>query len=220
MLEQRLLFRKEGRAKYISHLDLLHTMQRAFIRAGISIRHTNGFNPHPYMSFALPLSVGQESVCELMDFGLASDIPIDRIPAMLNEVLQEGLVAVSAYNAERKLSELKWLRVSGVLRYFDSVPEEAVDKIQRLFRSAPLVVEKKGKKGLAETDISSMIQSVTVSGKDGSHILLDAVIAAQNPSLNPALLLTAAKTFAAEAAPDAASFRREEVYDSDLRVFR
>ena len=220
MLEQRLLFRKEGRAKYISHLDLLHTMQRAFIRAGISIRHTNGFNPHPYMSFALPLSVGQESVCELMDFGLASDIPIDRIPAMLNEVLQEGLVAVSAYNAERKLSELKWLRVSGVLRYFDSVPEEAVDKIQRLFRSAPLVVEKKGKKGLAETDISSMIQSVTVSGKDGFHILLDAVIAAQNPSLNPALLLTAAKTFAAEAAPDAASFRREEVYDSDLRVFR
>ena len=220
MIEQRLLFRKEGRAKYISHLDLLHTMQRAFIRAGISIRHTNGFNPHPYMSFALPLSVGQESVCELMDFGLASDIALDSIPAMLNDVLQEGLVAVSAYNAERKLSELKWLRVSGVLTYFDSVPEGADEKLQKLFRSAPIIVEKKGKKGLTETDISSMIQSVTVSGKDGSHILLDAVIAAQNPSLNPAMLLTAARTFAADAAPDAASFRREEVYDSDLRVFR
>ena len=111
MIEQRLLFKKVGRAKYISHLDLLHTMQRAFIRAGISIRHTNGFNPHPYMSFALPLSVGQESSCELMDFGLTSDTPVEDLPSLLNPVLQEGLYAIKAYNADRKLSELKWLRV-------------------------------------------------------------------------------------------------------------
>ena len=48
MSDQRILFVKEGTAKYISHLDLMHTMERAFLRAGITIRHTAGFHPHPY----------------------------------------------------------------------------------------------------------------------------------------------------------------------------
>ena len=66
----RIIFRKEGRAKYISHLDLMRTMQRVFIRAGVQIKHTEGFNPHPYMAFALPLSVGMESDYEILDFKL------------------------------------------------------------------------------------------------------------------------------------------------------
>ena len=55
MSEQRILFAKYGTAKYISHLDLMHTMERAFLRAGIAIRHTAGFHPHPYVSIPLPL---------------------------------------------------------------------------------------------------------------------------------------------------------------------
>lgn len=67
---------KRGRAKYVSHLDLMRTMSRAFTRAGIDLRHSEGFNPHPIMSFALPLSVGQESVCELLDFDPIVAIPV------------------------------------------------------------------------------------------------------------------------------------------------
>ena len=58
MSEQRILFAKYGTAKYISHLDLMHTMERAFLRAGIAIRHTAGFHPHPYVSIPLPLPLG------------------------------------------------------------------------------------------------------------------------------------------------------------------
>ncbi len=220
MIEQRLLFKKEGRAKYISHLDLLHTMQRAFIRAGVSIRHTNGFNPHPYMSFALPLSVGQESCCELMDFGLTSDTPLETLPSLLNPVLQEGLTAVSAYNAERKLSELKWLRVFGRLLYPSGVPSGAAEKLRTLFDAPSIVVEKKGKKGLTEADIAPLISSIEFSISDPARLTVNAVIAAQNPSLNPALIVSAFQRLAPDLTPEAAFFKRMEVYDAEYNVFR
>ena len=220
MIEQRLLFKKEGRAKFISHLDLLHTMQRAFIRAGISIRHTNGFNPHPYMSFALPLSVGQESCCELMDFGLTSDLPLETIPSRLNPVLQEGLFAVKAYDAERKLSDLKWLRVACLYLYPSGVPAGAEEKLRTLFDARSIIVEKKGKKGLTEADIAPMISSISFVKSDPTHLSAEAVIAAQNPSLNPALLVAAVRRFASDLSPSAAFFKRMEVYDAEYNVFR
>jgi radical SAM-linked protein len=87
----RLLFTKTGMAKYISHLDLMRTMQRALLRAGLEIKHTQGFNPHPHMVFALPLPVGCESLCELMDFELVKDVPADEIVPGLNRTLPEGI---------------------------------------------------------------------------------------------------------------------------------
>ena len=66
MAEHRLLFSKTGRARYISHLDLMRTFQRAFFRADIPIKHTEGFNPHAFVSIALPLSVGFSSECEIL----------------------------------------------------------------------------------------------------------------------------------------------------------
>ena len=66
MPKDRLLFVKEGRARYISHLDLMRTFQRAFLRADIPIKHTEGFNPHPFISIALPLSLGFSSQCEIL----------------------------------------------------------------------------------------------------------------------------------------------------------
>ena len=74
MAKLRLRFAKEGRAVYISHLDLLRTFQRVFLRQGIVLRHSQGFHPHPILSFALPLSVGQESVCELLDLETVEEI--------------------------------------------------------------------------------------------------------------------------------------------------
>ena len=220
MSELRLLFRKEGRAKYISHLDLLHTMQRAFIRAGLKIRHTNGFNPHPYMSFALPLSVGQESGCELMDFGLVSEADMDRLPEILNAALPEGITAIKAYAAETKLCDIKWLKVSGVFTYDNVAPENGADRLAAFFAKESIIIQKKGKKGIVDTDIIPLIKSIDFSPADEKRIRISCVVAAQNPSLNPSLLLTALENHAPELSPDDASFRREEVYFSDLRIFR
>ena len=91
MADQRILFAKYGTAKYISHLDLMHTMERAFLRAGITIRHTAGFHPHPYVSIPLPLPLFFSSQCELLEFGLVEGSTMEQLPEQMNKVLPAGI---------------------------------------------------------------------------------------------------------------------------------
>ena len=116
----RLRFEKTGRAVYISHLDLMHTMQRAFNRAGYELRYSEGFNPHPQIAIALPLSVGTGSLCEIMDFKLKEDPDLSALPTRLSAVMPEGIRVLEAYEPVRKIAELKWLQVQGVFEYDDS----------------------------------------------------------------------------------------------------
>ena len=102
----RLLFSKIGRAKYISHLDLMRTFQRAFQRADLSIKHTEGFNPHPFISIILPLSLGYSSECEVLEFQLLDQIDPAQVPMRLNAVLPEGVVVHRCYEGGMKAKEL------------------------------------------------------------------------------------------------------------------
>lgn len=94
--EYRLTFAKLDRAVYISHLDLMRTMQRAFKRARLPIWHTQGFNPHAYIMFPLALSLGVESRCEVMDVALTEDYPYTEVQEKLNAALPSGLEIVNA----------------------------------------------------------------------------------------------------------------------------
>ena len=88
----RILFEKKGNAIWISHLDLMRLFQRAFKRAGLPLTHTQGFNPRPSVSIALPLSVGVESCCELLDFDLDGGKVANRIVrGKLNDYLLPGI---------------------------------------------------------------------------------------------------------------------------------
>ena len=93
----RLRFEKTGRAIYISHLDMMRTMQRVFARAGLEMKYSEGFNPHPQISIALPLSVGTGSLCEIMDFRLTSDTELETLPERMNAVMPEGIRVIEAY---------------------------------------------------------------------------------------------------------------------------
>ena len=117
MDKYRMRFSKTGRAVYISHLDLMRTITRAFLRAECRLKYSEGFNPHPNISIALPLSVGCESVCEIMDFKMLEDMPCDEIKSRLSTQMPEGIEVLEVYEAERKVKEIKWLRVSGVFEY-------------------------------------------------------------------------------------------------------
>ena len=79
-VQYRLAFEKTGRAIYISHLDLMRTMQRAFLRAGLPLAYSQGFNPHARMRVLLPLSVGMASFCERMDVLLREELPPEALP--------------------------------------------------------------------------------------------------------------------------------------------
>ena len=84
MFKARMKFAKEGRAKYISHLDLMHTMQRAMARCQMPLWFTEGFNQHAYVSIALPLSTGYSGECEFLDFNITSEaVPENAVESRL-----------------------------------------------------------------------------------------------------------------------------------------
>jgi radical SAM-linked protein len=220
MPEQRILFEKLGKSKYISHLDLLRTLQRAFMRAGISIRHSEGFNPHPKTSIALPLPVGQESICEILDFALTCDVGLSEIPLLMNEIMPEGISILEAYEASRKVSELKWVFVEGKMEYDSGVPQEAENRLSKFFSSSSIVISKRSKRGFSDFDIVPCIQKISFNRTDDHTVLIEAVITAQSPTLNPENLINAVSQLMPGLKPDFSSFIRKEIYDVNGNVFR
>lgn len=215
----RLRFAKKGKAVYISHLDLMRTLQRAFLRAGYSLKYSEGFNPHPVISILLPLSVGACSECELMDFQLTEHADLAELPARLSAAMPEGITALEAYACERKVKDLKWLRISGKLEYDARDAATMRDGLQAFFARPEIVITKKTKRGMGESDIAPAIREIGfTAGED--CVYLSAVISAQEPTLNPDHLVSALTQLAPELAPDFAEFTRLEVYDEKMKVFR
>ncbi len=215
----RLRFEKTGRAVYISHLDLMHTMQRVFSRAGYELKYSEGFNPHPQISIALPLSVGMASRCELMDFKLKEDADLDSLPEKLTAVMPEGLRVTECYEAERKTAALKYLEIEGRFEYDTRPPEAMCAGLREFYSRDSIVITKKTKRGVGESDIRPAIREISFEpGTDA--VLLHAVISAQEPTLNPALLEDALRQLSPELAPDFASFTRLETYTEDMQIFR
>lgn len=217
----RLLFEKTGNAIWISHLDLMRLFQRTFRRAGLALTHTQGFNPRPSVSIALPLSVGIESNCELLDFSLdGQEISGEEICKRLNEKLVSGIRVVKVYNNGRKLKELMYLHSIVALEYDNNIPEDAVHKINELFQKPELIVPKKTKSGIQDQDIIPMIKEIHIYPEGEKVLLLDVIGCCQNPTLNPMQLATAVNLHLPDMIPNFAKCRRIEVLDGELDVFR
>ena len=217
----RLLFEKTGTAIWMSHLDLMRVFQRAFKRAGLPLTHTRGFNPRPSVSIALPLSVGVESVCELLDFDLEGEaVAMENIRDRLNKALVPGVCVRECYEGGRKLRELSLLRCRVALEYDAGMPEGATQAIRELFARESIPVEKKSKSGVTEQDIRPMIRTLEVAAAAPGALVLDAVICCQNPTLNPALLCGAVCRYLPELTPNHSHIAREEIFDNTQTVFR
>lgn len=220
MAKLRLKFRKEGRAVYISHLDLLRTFQRVFLREGLVLRHSQGFHPHPLLSFALPLPVGQSSDCELLDFEVDGQVDCAALPENLNRFMPEGIVAVDCWEAVRPIRELDALRCRVELIYDGGVTEDTLQAIKDLFAREEIVIQKRTKhKAMADVDIRPLIRSLTFA-PEGDILCINATVAAQNPGLNPALLTSAVETCLPERKPDFVRVRRLMLLDGQGSEFR
>lgn len=220
MSKLRFMFKKYGRSKYISHLDLMRTMQRVFKRAGVPLRHSEGFNPHPLISIILPLSVGMESDCEYMDAELVEGFESDELIARLQAATPEGIDFISVYLSANKPALISWIDVTGRLDYDIGATEKLASDISDYFRSESIIITKKTKRGTADVDIIPCIKSISFTVISDKTLELRAVISAQNPSLNPELIISALRTHRAELAPDFACFKRNELFKEDMTVFR
>lgn len=218
----RILFEKKGDAVWISHLDLMRLFQRAFRRAGLALTHTQGFNPRPSVSIALPLSVGVESSCELLDFELDGDKVANRIVrGKLNDYLVPGIRVIKVYDNMQKIKHLALLDAVVTLEYDKGVPEQAVERIRALFAQDEVLVEKKTKTGgIQDQNIIPMIKELEVVQTDANTVELRGRVCCQNPTLNPMQLYAAIQRHLSDLTPDFAKSRRIEIYDADGNIFR
>lgn len=217
----RLLFEKKGNAIWISHLDLMRLFQRAFKRAGLPLTHTQGFNPRPSVSIAMPLSVGVESSCELLDFDLDGEaVACEEILSRLNQTLVEGVRVLRVYDNGRKIRDLSLLHCQVILEYDGGIPENADSLLQELFARESLIVPKKSKNGVQEQDVIPMIKRMDLIRAGEQELVLDCVVCCQNPTLNPMQLVAAIELHLPKIKPDFAKCRRIEIYDTDSNVFR
>lgn len=216
----RALFEKLDNARFISHLDLMRLFQRAFKRAGLPLTHTQGFNPRPSVSIALPLSLGAESHCELLDFDLESPVPLEDIRNRLNAALIDGIRVREVYDNGAKIKYLALLQSRLTLEYDGGIPAGAESSIGQLFARETLVLEKKNRNGVTQQDIIPMIRNLEISRISEGELRLDVLHCCQNPSLNPMQLGAAIEKYLPELAPDYIRVCREEIYTEDKTVFR
>ena len=217
----RALFEKTGNAVWISHLDLMRVFQRAFKRAELPLTHTQGFNPRPSVSIALPLSVGIESRCELLDFDLEGEkVANEVILRRLNETLVSGVKILAVYDDFSKIRNLAFLDCILTLEYDGGIPAGCEDQLKAFFGREEVIVEKRTKNGPKPENIIPMIKKLSVQRLDDHILEVHARVCCQNPTLNPMQMTVAIGQYLPDLKPDFVKCRRVEVYDINETVFR
>ncbi len=175
----RVKFKKEGSLQFISHLDLMRTVIRLMLRAEIPVAFTEGYTPHPKISFALPLSVGTESECEYLDFRITADMGFSSIIGRMNAQSVPGLTFLRASEPKHKCGEIAYAE-------YRIVSAEEYDA-EALF-AAPITVNKRTKSGQErEVDIRPQIRSWKKEG----NVLTVVLSASSAEYLNPEYLVGA-----------------------------
>jgi radical SAM-linked protein len=174
----RLLFSKRGRARYISHLDVMRMFTRAFRRSGLPLWHTQGFNPHVYMMFPLPLALGCESVCEALDIRLTQKIPLEEVTERLNAALPPGFEVLRAAAPVMEPGEI-------ALADYALSAKELGPKLAAFLEQGEIIVQKKTKKGEKPVDIKPHCE--LISAEDPVLRLAAGITL----NINPSLLLSA-----------------------------
>ncbi len=163
----RIWFRKIGIAKYISHLDLNRCMSRAMRRAKIPAWVTEGFNPHLFLTFALPLSLGQEGLQESMDIKLPDDYDLSVLPEQLNAVLPEGLEVTRTAEAEHKPAAIDHAIYALTLRAGDTAPDVLENQLMAFLAQPEILVVKKTKTGEKTMDLKPYLENMAVAVTGG-----------------------------------------------------
>ncbi len=204
----RIFFSKTGRAVYISHLDLYRLFQRAVKRCKLPVWETQGFNPHVYITFALPLALGTEGVCESLDTRLTEELTFDEVRERLNAVLPGGIrvldVAEPVYkNTDIEKSEYE-IEISC---------DEA--KLTEFFAQEKIITEKKTKRGIAEIDLKPVIE--IAERREGFIKML--LPSGTETNISPNLVFDAFERFSGGEI-DSLKIKRMNVYCKNGEIFR
>lgn len=183
----RLKFKKTGLSIYYSQLDLQRVMARALKKSGLPVWYSQGFNPHIYMTFTLPLSLGHESICESVDFRLNEELSEQEILKALEGTLPEGIELVSATAPDYEAKNIAFARYDITL-YGQS--DEILNAIEGYNNLEQAIVVKTTKKGQKDINLKDLIKDIQIIDKKDGEVVFTAIYpAGLSLNINPSLLL-------------------------------
>lgn len=180
-IKVRIKFSRHGALKFIGHLDIMRYFQKAFRRSEIDIAYTEGFSPHPVMSFAAPLGVGLESDGEYLDIELNGQTDTEEIREKLNEQMAEGMEVLSVVVLpEKSKSAMASVAAAGYYIAFRNEftpPCGWQEAIGRFLEKEKIMVKKQTKKSMMEIDLKPAIYDFRLSSyreKDCLYLMVNA----------------------------------------------
>ncbi len=212
MKSVRIWYKKSDLVIYTSHLDMNRCFTRSVRMANIPLWYTEGFNPHPYMTFLLPLPLGTAGLREPIDIRIEGDISNDEIKSRLNSVLPEGLEIVDAIEPVHKVNEIVSSKYEINVEFLNEGEAEGFAAgAESVIDGGELLAEKKTKKGMKTINLCEMVNSFSAES-EGNKVKIIAVLATgQALNLNANLLMDSLlKEFGAE--PEKLSIIRTEIY--------
>ena len=176
-MKYRIKFSKTGNGKYISHLDLLRCFARAAARAGkaLPVKFSEGFNPHPQITFLLPLPVGVTSVCELVDIEFTADLPKTAIAEAFNAELPPDLRVLDVSFPTNKAKDIIFAKYD--VTFEDSRGIDAAAVTEFLSQEEALI-SKKSKSGVKTVNLMEFIEKFEFSVKTKNFVILSLILAA------------------------------------------
>ena len=181
MRNVRIFYKKMGRMKFISHLDMTRFMSRLIAKSKIPVWYTEGFNRHIYMNFAVPLSLGFEGLYEILEIRIMDDnFTNEDCLKALNNVAVEGIEFLSVCDQEQNMKDIGFAEFC--LCFDECVP----NGIEEFLNSESILCEKKGKKGkIKEIDLIPKINSFKIE----NNVLTLVLVAGNEDNLNPTLVM-------------------------------
>ncbi|MBC2576078.1 TIGR03936 family radical SAM-associated protein [Peptostreptococcus canis] len=179
----RIKFTKYGDMIYISHLDVQRLFQRVFRRAGIELTFSQGFNPHPKMSYGNALALGIESFGEYVDIEIEDDISPDELIKRINSELPDGMEFVKCIQlqgGEKSLAaNIEYGKYEFIIPNINKNDFEFINgKISEIINMDEILVSKKNKKGkIVELNIRPLIIDLNVIGVDSDNLRIGGMLA-------------------------------------------
>lgn len=183
----RMKFSKTGRAKYISHLDLMRCFQRCIRRAELPIAYSAGFHPHMQIVFAAALSLGFESDCEIIEIGLAQEMLFEEVKSRMQAVLPEGIEIEKCYAPVHKMGQISFAEYEVTLPCENS--EELLSMWREFLSRDKIPVMKKTKRGFREMDLKEYTECLSADAEEGALLLYLRLPAGSTVNVNPSLLI-------------------------------
>lgn len=188
MINVRVFYHKMSRAKYISHLDITRLMQRALKRSGLPVWYTEGFNPHIYLTFALPLSLGYESKSETMDMRLMTAVPFDEVKDRMNSSLPADIRVIKVDFQKNKPEVIKTALYDVTIQSKNISGDILKDCLENFMSQEKIEVVKKSKRASKVIDIKPDIKIGEISVAENSIRFELEASAGIEKNINPTLM--------------------------------